>query len=92
MVQGRSLRHDGRSDPAELAARARRSRRRSAALQAGDIGRRLPADTDAGDLARYVSTVMYGMAVRHGRREPKELSGSRTWLCEPGRLACLTNA
>jgi hypothetical protein len=34
----------------------------------------LPADTDAGDLARYVSTVMYGMAVRAaGGASRKEL-------------------
>jgi len=48
----------------------------------------LPADTDAGDLARYVSTVMYGMAVRAaGGASRKELLRVVKWPCEPGRLA-----
>src|SRR5437762_8403618 len=37
-------------------------RRFKRAISDGD----LPADTDAGDLARYVSTVMHGMAVQAG--------------------------
>ena len=45
-------------------------RRFKRAISDGD----LPADTDAGDLARYVSTIMHGMAVQAaGGASRKEL-------------------
>ena len=76
MVQG-ALSCGTRADPIRRELAARRAavevairRRFKRAISDDD----LPADTDAGDLARYVSTVMYGMAVRAaGRASRKEL-------------------
>jgi len=76
MVQG-ALSCGRTADPIRRELAARRAaveaairRRFKRAISDGD----LPADTDAGDLARYVSTVMYGMAVRAaGGASRKEL-------------------
>ena len=76
MVQG-ALSCGTTADPIRRELAARRAaveaairRRFKRAISDGD----LPADTAAGDLARYVSTVMYGMAVRAaGGASRKEL-------------------
>src|SRR5882762_5312962 len=76
MVQG-ALSCGRTADPIRRELAARRAayeaairRRFKRAISDGD----LPADSDAGDLARYVSTVMHGMAVRAaGGASRKEL-------------------